>query len=67
MLWEFWKRDYELFPNSILRKGKSLKDKPHCLVFVFDGSQDDIPNGEEETKFYKDIMNLARERKYFYP
>ena len=28
---------------------------------------DDIPNGDEETKFYKDIIQMARERKYFYP
>jgi len=37
------------------------------VVFVFDGSMDDIPNGEEETKFYKDIIQRCREKKYFYP
>lgn len=57
MLWEFWKRDVELFPSAIIKKGgSSLKQKPHCIVFVFDGSMDHIPNGEEETKFYKDII-----------
>lgn len=67
-LWEFWKRDTELFPKSIIRRGDpTLKTKPHCVMFVFDGSMDEIPNGEEETKFYKDIINLARERKYYYP
>jgi len=28
---------------------------------------DEIPNGDEETAFYKDIITLARERKYFCP
>ena len=67
LLWEFWKKDAELFPQKIMKKGKSLKSRPHCLVFVFDGSMDDIPNGEEETNFYKDIIQMARNRKYFYP
>jgi hypothetical protein len=39
-----------------MQKGKSLKRKPHCIVFVFDGSLDEIPNGEEETNFYKEIL-----------
>ncbi|CDW88736.1 UNKNOWN [Stylonychia lemnae] len=67
LLWEFWKRDQDLFPNTILQKGKSIKRKPHSLIFVFDGSMDEIPNGEEETKFYKDIIQMARRRKYVYP
>ena len=28
---------------------------------------DEIPNSAEETQFYKEIMNKARERKYYYP
>ncbi len=44
-----------------------MRTKPHCLVFVFDGSMDEIPNSAEETQFYKEIMNKARERKYYYP
>jgi hypothetical protein len=69
MLWEFWKNDSDLFPSNIKKNvsNPSLKDKPHCVVFVFDGSMDEIPNGEEETKFYKDIIQMARDRKYFYP
>ena len=57
-LWEFWKSDNNLFPSDITKNGQelTLKDKPHCVVFVFDGSMDEIPNGEEETKFYKDII-----------
>ena len=54
LLWEFWKKDRELFPQEILSdQGGSLKTRPHCLVFVFDGSMDEIPNGAEEVAFYK--------------
>ena len=67
LLWEFWKRDTELFPPTIIREGRGLKTKPHCICFVFDGSMDEIPNGEEETNFYKEIIALARDRKYYYP
>jgi hypothetical protein len=28
---------------------------------------DEIPNGEEEIGFYKEIIQMARERKYYYP
>lgn len=48
LLWEFWKRETELFPDAILGEA-SLRSKPHCIVFVFDGSMDDIPNSPEET------------------
>ena len=65
LLWEFWKRDHELFPQQIISAdGKSLKSKPHCVCFVFDGSTDDIPSSEEETSFYKDILEMARQRGY---
>ena len=40
MLWEFWKRDYELFPSQIIRKSGGLKNKPHCVLFAFDGAID---------------------------
>ena len=68
LLWEFWKRDTELFPNSILQTGSStVRAKPHCVCFVFDGSIDEIPNGEEETNFYKEILDMARDRGYTQP
>lgn len=66
MLWEFWKKENELFPANIVQEA-SLQTKPHAIVFVFDGSMDEIPNSPEEVKFYKDIIIRARERKYFYP
>ena len=68
LLWEFWKRDTELFPQQILQSAKSgLKGKPHCICFVFDGSIDEIPNGDEEISFYKDILDSAGRRGYTNP
>lgn len=67
MLWEFWKKDAELFPTEIIKKNPTIGDKPHCILFVFDGSLDEIPNGAEETMFYRDIIQRARSRGYFYP
>ena len=50
MLWEFWRNEKDLFPAGIKKPStsSSLSDRPHCVVFVFDGSMDEIPNGEEE-------------------
>ena len=59
LLWEFWKQDSELFPKEIT-VGEDLENKPHSLIFVFDGSLDEIPNGDEETKFYRGIIQSAR-------
>lgn len=67
LLWEFWKKDTELFPPEIIKSGSSLIDKPHCLLFVFDGSLNEIPNGEEEVSFYREVLCRARQRGYFYP
>jgi GTPase SAR1 family protein len=67
LLWEFWKKDTELFPAEIMRSEAGVREKPHCILFVFDGSLDEIPNGEEETAFYRDIFQLARQRGYTYP
>eukprot|EP00743_Colponemidia_sp_Colp-15_P001379 GILK01001513.1.p1 GENE.GILK01001513.1~~GILK01001513.1.p1 ORF type:complete len:393 (-),score=67.46 GILK01001513.1:171-1289(-) len=67
LLWEFWRKDAELFPSDIVQSSTGLATRPHAIIFVFDGSMDDIPNGEEETQFYKDIIQMARERGYFYP
>lgn len=67
MLWEFWKKDTQLFPTEIMINNPSLAHKPHCLLFVFDGSLEEIPNGEEETAFYHEILHMARNKGYFYP
>ena len=61
MLWEFWKKDCELFPSEIFKDG-GLSNCPHVLVFVFDGSLDEVPNGVEETKFYKEIIERSRQK-----
>ena len=60
LLWEFWKRDTQLFPTEIMKNNPSLADKPHCLLFVFDGSLEDIPNGDEETAFYHEILQMSK-------
>ena len=67
LLWEFWKKDIQLFPTEIMKNNPGLTDKPHCLLFVFDGSLEDIPNGDEETAFYHEILQMARNKGYFYP
>ena len=46
LLWEFWKTDAELFPSEILNDRADLSTKPHALIFVFDGSMEEIPNGD---------------------
>mmetsp|Transcript_24027 Transcript_24027/g.42682 ORF Transcript_24027/g.42682 Transcript_24027/m.42682 type:complete len:341 (-) Transcript_24027:729-1751(-) len=67
LLWEFWKKDTELFPAEIIKNASTLSDKPHCLLFVFDGSLAEIPNGDEEVCFYREVLSRARQRSYFYP
>ena len=62
MLWEFWKRENQLFPSSIISKGANLRTQPHCIIFVFDGSMDEIPNGIEEINFFKKILQHCREK-----
>lgn len=54
LLWEFWKQDHELFPKEILNSDPM--NKPNCIVLVFDGSLKEVPNGQEETQFYRDII-----------
>jgi len=67
LLWEFWKRDSELFPPEILANGKSLNNQPHAVLFVFDGSVEEIPDGEEETHFYREIIQMCRSKGYANP
>lgn len=61
LLWEFWKKDSDLFPREILSDNES-NSRPHVLLFVFDGSVDKIPNGEEEALFYRNILQKARSK-----
>lgn len=67
LLWEFWKKDVDLFPPEILLRKANLQTQPHALLFVFDGSMEEIPDGEEETKFYREIIQMARAKGYVYP
>jgi len=66
LLWEFWKSDTDLFPQEALRGQANLQTKPHAIVFVFDGSMEEVPN-DDETLFYRDILQIAREKGYHYP
>lgn len=62
LLWEFWKKDSELFPKEIFNsKQPGIDSLPHCVVIVFDGSIDDIIDQNDE-KFYRDLVNIAYNR-----
>ena len=63
-LWEFWKKSSELFPNEILNpEDPSITSIPHAVVFIFDGSSDEVVQGEDE-KFYKDLIVLCKRKGY---
>eukprot|EP00930_Biecheleria_cincta_P077109 TRINITY_DN64366_c0_g1_i1.p1 TRINITY_DN64366_c0_g1~~TRINITY_DN64366_c0_g1_i1.p1 ORF type:complete len:367 (+),score=84.64 TRINITY_DN64366_c0_g1_i1:27-1127(+) len=67
LLWEFWRKDSDLFPPEILTKNKSISSQPHAVLFVFDGSMEEIPDGEEETRFYRDIIQMCQQKGYNKP
>ncbi len=59
MLWEFWKKNEDLFPKEIFNNNTSgLGSIPHCVIFVFDGSKDIIIDRDDE-KFYKELIDIA--------
>ena len=63
-LWEFWKKSSELFPSEILNPNEpSIGSIPHSVIFIFDGSSDEVVQGEDE-KFYKDLIILCKRRGY---
>ena len=63
-LWEFWKRDTELFPKEIFdAKEPGINCIPHAVVFVFDGSIDNVIQ-EEDIYFYKDLVNFSKNKGY---
>ena len=64
LLWEFWKKDSELFPKEIFdSKETGINSVPHVIVFVFDGSSDEIIQSED-AKFYKDLVNFSKNKGY---
>lgn len=65
MLYEFWKKDTELFPDDIIDSGSGFEKKPHSVVFVFDGSLEEVPNGKEEENFYRKTLNRCRGKSNF--
>jgi predicted AAA+ superfamily ATPase len=59
LLWEFWKKDSELFPKEIFNSQESGIDAlPHNIVLVFDGSIDETFDQSDE-KFYRDLVNIS--------
>ena len=63
-LWEFWKKDSELFPTEIFNAEEPGIDSiPHAIVFVFDGSNDEVIQKEDET-FYKELVNISKRKGY---
>jgi predicted GTPase len=63
-LWEFWKKDTELFPLEIFNaKQPGLETIPHNIVLVFDGSIDDIIDPSDE-KFYRDLVDITHAKGY---
>lgn len=56
LLWEFWKKDTELFPDDIMNSSVSFNEIPHALIFVLDGSVDEVLPGEDEARFYLEIF-----------
>jgi len=64
LLWEFWKKDVELFPKEIFfAKEPGIDSMPHNIVLVFDGSIDDIIDSNDE-KFYKDLVDISLKKGY---
>ena len=63
-LWEFWKKSSELFPNEIINPEEpNMSSIPHAVVFIFDGSSDQIVQ-EEDEKFYKELIVLYKRKGY---
>lgn len=63
-LWEFWKKDSELFPKEIFMANEAgIESMPHGIVFVFDGSSDEVIDPDDET-FYKDLINISKRKGY---
>merc|ERR1719433_1922573 len=67
LLWEFWRRDADLFPPEILCRKSGLNTRPHAVLFVFDGSLEEIPDGDQEAEFYREIIQMVRSKGYLYP
>ena len=64
LLWEFWKKDSELFPKEIFdSKEIGINSVPHAVVFIFDGSSDE-PIQSEDAKFYRDLVNFSKNKGY---
>ena len=64
-LFDFWKKSNDLFPKEIFKSGikGNIKTLPHCVVFVFDGSIDEIIQNED-IKYYQNLILISKEKGY---
>jgi len=59
LLWEFWKKDSQLFPKEIFfAREVGIESIPHSIVLVFDGCKDEIID-RDDIQFYKDLISLC--------
>ena len=64
-LWEFWKKDSELFPTEIFKaENPGIDSIPHTVVFVFDGSADEVIQ-KEDVLFYRTLVDISKNKGYF--
>lgn len=64
LLWEFWKKDEQLFSQDIFSKEPpSINALPHSVILVFDGSSEDIIN-PDEVEFYRDLVSMCLAKGY---
>ena len=65
-LLDFWKKSNEMFPKEIFKSDISqgnIKSLPHCVVFVFDGSIDEIIQNEDII-YYQNLIWISKEKGY---
>lgn len=62
LLWEFWKKDSQIFPKEIFfAKEVGIDSIPHSIVLLFDGSKDEIID-RDDIEFYKELINLSTKK-----
>ena len=63
-LWEFWKSASELFPTEIINTEEpNINSIPHSIVFIFDGSTDEVVPSED-VQFYQELINICKKKGY---
>ena len=63
---EFWKKSDESFPKEIFKEkygDANIKSIPHSVVFIFDGSTDEIIK-KEDTDYYRELILISKNKGY---